>query len=101
MANIRDIKKEINGLTNEMISDCFLYLYIHNDKNKKEVTGIMKDALKTSNDLIHRVNHPDSEDRKKIKKYFNKIRSDLVDKMDSYFTKLSKISKGTEESVKK
>ena len=101
MANLRDLKKDINGFTNEVISDCFLYLYINNDKNKKEVTGIMKDTLKTRNNLIHRVNHPDSEDRKKIKKHFSKIRSELVDKMDSHFTKLSKISKGTEESVKK
>ena len=101
MANIRDIKKEINGLTNEVISDCFLYLYVHKDKNKKKVTGIMKDTLKTRNDLIHRVNHPDSEDRKKIKKHFSKIRSELVNKMDGYLTKLSKISKGTEENVKK
>ena len=97
MANLRDLKKEINGLTNEVISDCFLYLHIHEDKNKKEVTGIMKDTLKTRNDLIHKVNHPDSGDRKKIKKHFGKIRSELVDKMYGHFIKLRKISK---ESVK-
>ena len=101
MANMRDIKKEINGLTNEVISDCFLHLYMHKDKNKKEVTGIMKETLKTRNDLIYKVNHPDSGDSKKIKKHFGKIRNELVDKMDGYFTKLSKISKGTKESVKK
>ncbi|MCD6566699.1 MAG: hypothetical protein J7K53_12240, partial [Bacteroidales bacterium] len=95
------IKKEINGLTHEVISDCFLYLYMNKDKNKKEVTGIMKDTIKTRNNLIHKVNHPDSGDRKKIKKHFSKLKSELVNKMDSYFTKLSKISKGTEESVKK
>ena len=101
MANMRDIKKEINGLTSEVISDCFLHLYMHKDENKKEVTGIMKETLKTRNNLIYKVNHPDSGDRKKIKKHFGKIRSELVDKMDSYFTKLSIISKGTIESVKK
>jgi len=101
MANLRDLKKKINVLTNEMISDCFLHLYIHKDKNKKEVTGIMKETLKTRNNLIYKVNHPDSRDRKMIKKHFGKIRSELVDKMDGHFTKLSKISKGTEESVKK
>ena len=98
MANMRDIKKEVNGLTNEVISDCFLYLYMHKDKNKKEVTKIMKETLKTRNDLIYKVNHSDSGDRKKIKKHFGKIRNELVDKMDGYFTKLSMISK---ESVKK
>jgi len=101
MANLRDIKKEINGLTHEVISDCFLYLYMNKDKNKKEVTGIMKDTIKTRNNLIYKVNHPDSRDRKMIKKHFGKIRSELVDKMDGHFTKLSKISKGTEESMKK
>ena len=101
MANLRDLKRDINNLTNEVISDCFLHLYIHKDKNKKEITGIMKETLKTRNNLIYKVNHPDSEDRKKIKKHFGKIRSELVDKMDGHFTKLSKISKGTEESVKK
>ena len=99
MANLRDLKKDINGLTNEMISDCFLYLYIHKDKNKKEVTGIMKDTIKTRNDLIYKVNHSDSGDRKKIKKHFSKVRSELINKMDSYFLKLSKISKGTKENV--
>ena len=101
MANLRDLKKEINGLTNEVISDCFLYLYMHKEKNKKEVTGVMKDTLKTRNALIYKVNHPDSEDRKKIKKHFGKIRNELVNKMDGHFTKLSKISEGTKESVKK
>ena len=99
MANLRDLKKDINGLTNEVISDCFLYLYIHKDKNKKEVTGIMKETLKTRNNLIYKVNHSDSGDRKKIKKHFGKIRNELINKMDGYFTKLSNISKGTEESV--
>ena len=89
MANLRDLKKEINGLTNEVISDCFLYLYTHKDKNSKEVTGIMKETLKTRNNLIYKVNHPDSGDRKKIKKHFSKIRGEMVDKMDGHFTKLS------------
>lgn len=101
MANMRDLKKEINGLTSEVISDCFLYLYMHKEKSKKEVTRIMKDTLKTRNDLIYKVNHPDSGDRKKIKKHFSKIRNELVNKMDSHLTKLSLISKGTKESVKK
>jgi len=101
MANIRDIKKEIDGLTNEVISDCFLYLYIHEDKNKKEVTGIMKETLKTRNNLIYKVNHTDAGDKKKIKKHFSKIKNELVEKMDGYFTKLSKISEGAKESVKK
>ena len=101
MANLRDLKKEINGLTNEVISDCFLFLYMNKDKNKKEVTGIMKDTIKTRNDLIHRVNHPALGDRKKIKEHFSKIKSELVDKMDGYLSELSKISKGTKESVKK
>jgi hypothetical protein len=100
MANMRDIKKEINGLTSEVISDCFLHLYMHKDKNKKEVTGIMKETLKTRNDLIYKVNHSDSGDRKKIKKHFGKIRSELVNKMDGYFTKLSVITKETKDSVK-
>jgi len=101
MANIRDIKKEINGLTNEVISDCFLYLYVHKDKNKKEVTRIMKDTIKTRNNLIYKANRPDSKDRKNNRKHFGKIKSELVNKMDGYLTKLSKISKGTEENVKK
>ncbi len=101
MASLRDIKKEINGLTNEVIFDCFLYLYLHKDKNKIEVTRIMKNTLKTRNGLIYKVNHPDSEDRKKIKKHFSKIKGELVDKMDGYFKKLSEITKETKNSVKK
>lgn len=101
MANLKDLKREINDITNEVISDCFLYLYTNKDKNKKEVTGIMKDTIKTRNDLIYRVNHPVLGDRKKTKEHFSKIKSELVGKMDGYLSELSKISKGTKESVKK
>ena len=101
MANLRKIKKEINNLTNEVISDCFLYLEMNKEKNKKEVMGIMKDTIKTRNDLIYKVNHPGSGDRKKIKKHFQKIKNELVDKMDAHFLKLSKIARGAKKDEKK
>jgi hypothetical protein len=94
MASIRNIKKDIDYLVNEVISDCYTYLFLHNKKNQEQVVGIIEGIVNSRNDLITRVNNPEKDsDRKQLKKHYKEIYNDLFTNIDSSFTKLSELTK--------
>jgi hypothetical protein len=94
MASIRNIKKDIDYLVSEVISDCYTYLYLHGDKNKEKVVNIIEDVVNKRNEFMQRVNNPDKElERKQVRKHYKEIYSDLLKNVDESFTKLSDLTK--------
>jgi len=93
MANKRDIKKDVDFLVGEVISDCYTYLLIHGDKNREKVVEIIESIVNKRNDLISRVNNPDkSFDSKQVKAHYKAINVELLTTIDDSFSKLSKLS---------
>jgi len=93
MANLRELKKDINSLVYELISDCFIYSGLHPDDKKEKVTAILAEAVNLRNDLIARINNPlDKTDPKAVRSHFKMVKSDLVTGVDSLFGKLSSLS---------
>lgn len=93
MANLRDLKKDIDYLIFEVISDCFTYSEIHAEEGQEELTAIISDAAELRNDLIDRVNNPDGKDNPKIvKAYYKTVRKDLLEGVDKLFDRLSDLS---------
>jgi hypothetical protein len=93
MASIRELKKDIDFLVFEVISDCFAYSSIHPDDKSAEVSEIITDAVNFRNDLIARVNNPDGKDNPKILKAFYKtLEKDLLTGVDKLFDRLSVLS---------
>ena len=94
MASIKNLKKDIDNLIFEVISDCLIYGELHPDNNTDKVTGIISDAINLRNDLIARINNPDGKDDPKlVRKYYQNIKSDLFAGMDQLCGRLSTISK--------
>ena len=50
MASLRDIKKEIDYVVNEVVYDCYLSLGFHSDK-QGEIIAVMQGAVDMRNDL--------------------------------------------------
>jgi len=93
MANKREIKKDVDYLVSEVISDCYTYLMIHGEKNRDNVVEIIGSVVETRNDLIARVNnHNKSFDSKQIKAHYKAINADLLAAIDGSFSKLSNLS---------
>jgi len=65
MASKRELKKDIDYLTYEVVADCYTYMHMYPEKNRDEVMQIINDTIAVRNDLIERVNHPDAKDDKK------------------------------------
>lgn len=93
MANKRDIKKDVDYLVGEVISDCYTYLLINGDKNRDKVIEIIGSVVEKRNDLISRINNPDKTfSSKQVKTHYKTINTDLLAALDDSFSKLSKLS---------
>jgi len=93
MASRRRLKKDIDFLSFEVISDCYNYIYLHPGKGA-QVMDIIKETVANRNELVARVNHPDGKDNPKIvKAYYKAIFKDLMVYTDASFTKLSEVIK--------
>ena len=93
MASIRELKKDIDYLVFEVISDCFVYSNVHPDNKTDELTALISEAVEFRNDLIVRVNNPDGKDNPKIvKAYYKAVQKDLLSGVNKLFERLSSIS---------
>ena len=93
MASVRELKKDIDFLVFEVISDCFVYSNLHPDNKTDELTALINDAVELRNELIARVNNPDGKDNPKIvKAYYKTVSKDLMLGVDKLFERLSAIS---------
>jgi hypothetical protein len=93
MASVRELKKDIEYLIFEVISDCFVYSNIHPENKSDELSVLISEAVEFRNDLIARVNNPDGKDNPKIvKAYYKTVSKDLLTGVDKLFERLSTIS---------
>lgn len=77
MPSRRELKKDINHLTHDLITECYAYKH-YNPSKANVVNKKIAEILNKKNELIHRVNHPDANsDPKHVKEHFNKIIKDL------------------------
>lgn len=94
MASVKNVKKDIDYLVSEVVSDCYTYLYLHGDKNRDKVISIIDDVVNRRNEFIQRANKPEKGlDKKQVRKHYKELYSDLLKNIDESFTKLSDLSK--------
>ncbi len=90
MANRRNLKKDIQFLTSQLIVDAVEIAEQANPEVQDEIIKIISNAAVLHNDLIVRVNHIDGKDNPKmVKKFFKTIVDDLLKGMDALYSKLA------------
>jgi hypothetical protein len=93
MSSVRELKKDIDYLIYEVISDCFVFSGLHPDNKSDELSEIISDAVEFRNDLIARVNNPDGKENPKIiRAYYKTLKKDLLSGADKLFNRLSELS---------
>lgn len=92
MAKIKDLKKDIRFITEQLLIDALEVSEVIESKQKQEILDIIVEIAALHNELISRANHPDGKDNSKIiKKYCNDIISDLLSKSDKMYDKLNQL----------
>lgn len=93
MASVKSIKKDIDYLIEEVVTDCYLALYFHPDK-KDEIIKIMEGAVDLRNQLFSKANNPaEKHNRSLVKKHYAQLRRDMFEGVDGMFSALSQLSK--------
>ena len=90
MANLRTFKKDVIFLVNEVISDCWVFMYLNRDKNVEEANKIVADAVELGDNLFEQINHYPKDD---AKKHFKALNQKLLEGVDALFVRLSGLSK--------
>ncbi len=95
MASIRELKKDIDYLVFEVVSDSLTYAGISQENDSEEISAIIEDAVDLRNSLFARIsNRPSSDDAAEVKSYYRSVRKDLFEGVDRLFTRLSDLPKG-------
>ena len=92
MANLRGIKKDVDYLVEEILSDCFLAIHFRPEK-KEQVSVIMQKAVDLHNNLFDAINNPpEKNNRSLLKKHYAHIRREMIAQVDNLFEELSALS---------
>lgn len=93
MASVKQLKKDIDYLVEEIVTDCYLSIYFHSDK-KEAIVDVMNKAVELRNDLFARVNNPaEPKNKSLVAKHYAQIRRDMFAGIDALFTELSELNK--------
>ena len=77
MANIRDLKKDINYVLGDIIEAVYIWELTNPSKDDKKAESIIDEAIETFDELILKVNDKKAENKKQ---HFKAINADLEEK---------------------
>lgn len=77
MANVRDLKKDINYVLGDIIEAVYIWELTNADKDNKKAEALIDEAITTFDDLITKVNQKDVENKKK---HFKTVSTELEDR---------------------
>ena len=89
MASLRFIKKDVDFLVSEVISDCWMFMYLHPGKKYDEAVDVISEAVELRNKLYNKINHPDKNG---VKKYYKSVNEELLKGVDALFLKISALT---------
>jgi hypothetical protein len=88
MANVRDLKKDINYVLGDIIEAVYVWEYANTDKDTKKSEAIIDEAIDTFDELIAKVNDRNVEDKKA---HFKGISAELEKKGRALIEKINKL----------
>ena len=88
MANIRNLKKDINYVLGDIIEAVYIWETLNPDKGRTESEAIIDDAIATFDDLIEKVNAKNIDNQKA---HFKSITNELEIKGKALIEKLNSL----------
>ncbi len=89
MANVRNLKKDINYVLGDIIEAVCNWELANTDKDTKDSEAIIDEAIATFDELIEKVNNRKVEDKKA---HFKSVINDLEAKGRALIEKINKLS---------
>lgn len=94
MASRRALKKDINYLYSELLTECFKLSIISPKENHDKIEVLFNKIFLSSNDFIIRAGKPDGKDNPKlVKAYYKKLGQDLLNDVMGISKELDELDK--------
>jgi len=78
MASIRNLKKDINVLTYDLLSKCYSIKSYEPDIRDEAFDEVIRKIVYLRNDLILRTNHPETDaESENLTQHYRKVKEDL------------------------
>ena len=92
MANLRQLKKEIDYILEEGVFDCDMAMCFQPSK-EKEIFEVMQEAVAVRNNLYAKAMNPaEPHNRSLVRKHYAALRAEMNDAFGALFEKLSAIN---------
>lgn len=88
MASIKNLKKDINGVFDDIIVECCLWELANPKADMKNSEAIIGEAVQAIDDLIAKVNAKDVENKKA---HFKSISTELESRASELLEKVNKL----------
>jgi hypothetical protein len=88
MANIRDLKKDINYVLGDIIEAVYIWELTNPSEDNKKAEAIIDEAILTFDDLIEKVNDKKAENKKQ---HFKKINAELEERGRKLIEKINSL----------
>ncbi len=83
------LKKDIDYLVDEVVTDAYLSLYFHPER-KDDIVKIIQDTVDLRNTLIEKANNPaEKKNKSLVRKHYAQVRREMFDGIDGLFVRLS------------
>ena len=89
MANVRDLKKDINYVLGDIIEAVYIWELTNAKKDNKDSEAIIEDAISTFDDLIVKVNERNVDNKKK---HFKAINTELEEQGKKLIDRINALS---------
>lgn len=89
MANVRDLKKDINYVLGDIIEAAYVWEYANTGKDTKKTEAIVDEAINTFDELIAKVNQRSVENKKA---HFKAINAELETKGHALIEKINALN---------
>jgi methionyl-tRNA synthetase len=79
MASIRTLKKDLNYLSYELLTEAFAYKHFHSDMEEKKFDEAIRNLVKIRNEILGKINHPEPfESPAEQKQHYRNIHEGMV-----------------------
>ncbi|MBQ9583235.1 MAG: hypothetical protein IJR25_02790 [Bacteroidales bacterium] len=88
--NLRVIKKDIQFVTNEFLSDCITFSEYSEGKKDEQVKELINEGLVLAGTAFSKINQYPAEG---VKAYFRELQKEFYEGFDALYQKLSDLTK--------
>lgn len=93
MANLRDLKKEIDYRLEEIVFDCDMAICFQPSK-EKEIFELMQQAVEVRNGLYTKANNPaEPHNRSLVRRHYAALRREIAESFEKLFARLSEVNR--------